>query len=105
MAAKRKLVLKKSRFHTDNPTYLSAQMWEFKIKFAEGKGWYIHRYNGGRKPTELEGHWFNYDKAEQVLIRFLDRTDKNGMARWPNKKYIRHTHYTRMFLNGESPSK
>ncbi len=95
---KRVLTLKKSRFHTNNPTYLADNLFEYIIKFKEGRGWYIHKYNGGGKDSSLEGYFSTHPKAEQCLIMFLMKTDKTGMARWPGKKNIRHTNYTRTFL-------
>ena len=99
-ARKQVLVPKKSRFHTRNPEYLSASMCEYILKFKELRGWYIHKYNGGPYPKELRGWFSTRDLASKHLIRYLQKTDRAYMARWPGKENIRHTNYTRMFLDG-----
>lgn len=95
---KTRLNLKKSRFHTSNPTYLADNFFEYIIKFEEGRGYYIHKYNGGGRDSSLQGHFRTHSLAEKQLISFLMKTDKTGMARWPGKQRIRHTNYTRTFL-------
>lgn len=99
---KRTLTLKKSRFHTRNPTYLADNMFEYIIKLEEGRGYYIHKYNGGKKDSSLDGYFRTHTLAEKQLILFLMKTDFTGMARWPGKPNIRYTNYTKAFIDGQS---
>lgn len=98
-APKRKLVPKKTRFHTRKPEFLSSNFIEYFIRLEEGRGYYIHKWGGGPKHEELKGHWRSYELAKKHLITFLMRTDKMGLARWPGKQNIRHTNYTRMYID------
>lgn len=99
-APKIRLVPKKSRYHTANPTYMTGTLQEYQIKFEEGRGWYIHKYAGGIKPRSLEGHWGQHKNAEQTLILYIKKHNKRGLARYPGCPEPRQTNYTRTFLKG-----
>lgn len=96
MPRKRVLTLKKKKNHTSNPRYM-CNLQEYQIRFEDVRGYYIHRYHGGPKHKDLQGHWRKFEDCEKALILWIKKNDKTGLTRYPGCE-PKQTNYTRTFL-------